>query len=83
MTKENHNRKKNKNKKNLQKLGDRIWSSLSLSLCLSVSLSLSLWRRTVKLFNSLLGKTKEELRKKERKRQMLQCAWKGREGECD
>jgi hypothetical protein len=75
MTKENHNRKKNKNKKNLQKLGDRIWSSLSLSL--------SVWRRTVKLFNSLLGKTKEELRKKERKRQMLQCAWKGREGECD
>jgi hypothetical protein len=32
MTKENHNRKKNKNKKNLQKLADRIWSSLSLSV---------------------------------------------------
>jgi hypothetical protein len=37
MTKENHNRKKNKNKKNLQKLGDRIWSSLSLSLSLSLA----------------------------------------------
>jgi FtsH-binding integral membrane protein len=39
MTKENHNRKKNKNKKNLQKLADRIWSSLSLSLSLSLSVS--------------------------------------------